>query len=106
VFDFGMMGYTLTGGRVGRLENRSGAVFAYRGAAGDAIVCVMYAGSLAELPAGAEPREHNGIRFQVYRRDGFTLVFWEEGEIVCVLISAGPPEQAIELAYAKAVKAS
>ena len=58
----------------------------------------------AELPPGAEERDHDGIRFIVYRRAGLTLVFWEEGTVVCVLASDGDPEEAVQLAYAKAVR--
>ncbi|MBI4419359.1 MAG: hypothetical protein HY560_00910, partial [Gemmatimonadetes bacterium] len=104
VFDFGMMGYELAGGTVHRLSGRPSALFAYRGAAGDRLVCQMYRGEVAELPAPAEEREHNGIRFLIYRAGDLTLVFWQEGAVVCVLVGEGDPEAAIQLAYAKAVK--
>ena len=45
-----------------------------------------------------------GIRFRIYRSGGVTLVFWQEGSVVCVLAADGDPEQAIQRAYAKAVK--
>jgi anti-sigma factor RsiW len=110
VFDFGMMGYTLAGGRVHRVAGRDATLFAYRNAAGTDIVCVMYAGTLAELRGGAgaggEERVHEGIRFRVYRSGALTLVFWEEGDIVCVLVSVGDPDAVVQFAYAKAVKAA
>jgi anti-sigma factor RsiW len=105
VFDFGMMSYRLMGGRVHRLAGRDAVLFAYRGTAGNDLVCVMYPGRLSELPPGADERLHQGIPFRVYRRGGVTLVFWQEGETVCVLVSGGASEEAIQLAYAKAVKA-
>lgn len=105
VFDFGMMGYRLAGGRVHRLAGQRSALFAYENAAGRRVVCQMYEGRLSELPAGAQDREHNGIRFRVYRTAGLTLVFWQEGSVVCVLATDGDPEQAVQLAYAKAIKA-
>jgi anti-sigma factor RsiW len=104
VFDFGMMGYRLAGGSVGRLGGRVSALFAYHGDAGDRIVCQMYRGTTAELPDTGEVREADGIQFRVYRVQGLTLVFWQEGAVVCVLVSEGDPEQAIALARAKAVK--
>jgi anti-sigma factor RsiW len=104
VFDFGMMGYRLRGGGVHRLAGRVSALFAYDGDSGQRVVCQMYPGDLAELPAPAEEREHNGIRFLVFRTDDLTLVFWQEGEVVCVLVSDAEPEVAIQLAYAKAIK--
>jgi len=104
VFDFGMMGYRLAGGQVHRLAGRRSALFAYQNAAGRRVVCQMYEGRLSELPPGAEEREHDGIRFRVYRIAGLTLVFWQEGAVVCVLATDGDPEQAVQLAYAKAIK--
>ena len=106
VFDLGMMGYHLVGGRVHRLARRPSALFVYRGADGRTLVCEMYEGTLRELPPGGEPREHDGITFQIFRREegAVTLVFWQEGPVVCVLVSDAPAEQVVQLAYAKALK--
>lgn len=104
VFDFGMMGYRLVGGSIHRLAGRSSALFAYEGVDGGRVVCQMYGGALSELPPGAEEREHNGIRFRIYRTGDITLVFWQEGAVVCVLASDGNAEGTIQLAYAKAIK--
>lgn len=104
VFDFGMMGYRLSGGGVHQIGGRTSALFAYEGRGGERVVCQMYQGTTAELPPAAEEREHDGIRFRVYRSAGVTLVFWQEGAVVCVLAADGDPEAAIQLAYAKAVK--
>jgi anti-sigma factor RsiW len=104
VFDFGMMGYQLVGGRLNRIEGRNSALFAYRDEDGRTIVCQMYEGQLEELPAAVEERENNGIRFRIYRVRDVTLVFWQEGAVVCVLASYGDPEEAIQLAFAKAIR--
>jgi anti-sigma factor (TIGR02949 family) len=104
VFDFGMMGFRLAGGSLVRSRNGVSALFAYEGDDGRRVTCQMYEGRVEDLPAPAEEREHNGIRFLVYRVEGATLVFWQEGAIVCVLVADGDPEAAIQLAYAKAVK--
>lgn len=104
VFDLGMMDYQLVGGRVHRLDHRSSALFAYRGPQGQDLVCQMYPGRLADLPPPDELREHDGITFQVYHDGGLTLVFWQEGAVVCVLASDAESETVIQLAYAKAVK--
>jgi anti-sigma factor RsiW len=104
VFDLGMMQYQLVGGRIHRLRNRPSALFAYRGPAGRDLVCQMYEGRLTDLPPPDDVREHDGISFQVYRARGLTLVFWQEGEVVCVLASDAESEAVIQLAYAKAVK--
>ncbi|HEV8510528.1 MAG TPA: zf-HC2 domain-containing protein [Gemmatimonadales bacterium] len=104
VFDLGMMQYQLVGGRVHRLRSRPSALFVYRGPDGRDLVCQMYEGRLADLPRSDDMREHNGINFQVYRAGTVTLVFWQEGAVVCVLASDADAEAVIQLAYAKAVK--
>jgi len=103
IFDFGMMGYRLNGGGVHRIGNRVSALLAYIGPDGKRVVCQMFRGTASELPPPAEEREHGGIRFRIYRSAGLTLVFWQEGPIMCVLVADGDPEAAIQLAYAKAV---
>jgi anti-sigma factor RsiW len=104
VFDFGMMAYRLTGGGVHRVGGRPSALFAYEGDGTLRLLCQMYAGTLADLPAPAERRANDGIEFLVYRDGDVTLVFWQEGPVVCVLAANGDPEAAITLAFAKAVR--
>jgi anti-sigma factor RsiW len=103
VFDLGMMNYQLVGGRVERGRPQPAALFVYRGPDDRMLLCEMFAGKMADLPAGAEVREHNGFRFQIYRDGDRTAVFWPEGAILCVLVSDGPPEEVIQLAFAKAM---
>lgn len=105
VFDFGMMGYQLVGGRVHRIEGRPSALFVFRSVDGRYVVCQMYEGTLADLPVAFEERENNGIIFRIYQVRNVTLVFWQEGRVVCVLTSDGDTEEAIQLAFAKAVRA-
>ena len=107
VFDFGMMKYDLVGGRVHQQAGRPAALYAYRASAGsldDVMVCQMFRGSLGELPTPAEVRHHNDIVFHVYRKDGVTLVFWQEGDIICVLSSGGDSETVVQFAFAKAAR--
>lgn len=104
VFDFGMMNYALAGGGVHRIAARPGAVFAYRSSDGRAVVCRMYEGDAEQLPAPTDRRRQNDIEFLVYRDRDLTIVFWEEGNVLCVLVADGDPEAAIQLAFAKAVK--
>jgi anti-sigma factor RsiW len=104
VFDLGMMQYHLAGGRVHRLDGRTSALFAYRGPGGTKLVCQMFQGTLAELPRTDDVREHNGITFRVYRMENLTLVFWQEGDEVCVLASDAAAEDVVQLAFAKAVR--
>jgi anti-sigma factor RsiW len=104
VFDFGMMDYLLEGGSVSSISGRDSALFAYRGADGRGLVCQMYPGSLGDLEETAPEQVINGIDFRVYERDELTLVFWEEGPIVCVLGAEEEPASALDLAVAKAVR--
>ena len=103
VFDLGMMQYRLVGGRVHRLNGQSGALFIYRGANGEELLCQMFPGKVANLPAGAERRENKGIEFFIYRKNGTTTVFWQEGKIVCALVSDIDLEAVTQLAFAKAM---
>ncbi len=104
VFDFGMMNYRLIGGRVHNLAHRPSALFVYRGEGNKILLCEMYEGNTRELPRGGQLRWHNGIRFFVYHRSGRTAVFWQEGNVTCVLTSDLAPEEAVQLAFAKAIK--
>jgi len=104
VFDLGMMGYRTAGGLVHALDDRPSALFVYEGDGGRLLLCQMYQGQLSELPPPAAVRAHDGIRFHVYHKDGLTMVFWQEGDVVCVLASEIAAEEVIQLAFAKAVK--
>lgn len=106
VFDLDMMRYELLGGRVLRLRNRPTAYFVYRSPENRVVVCQMFEGTTEALPEGAGVREHNGFRFFIYRRGAETVVFWQEGGVVCVLSSDIASEEVVGLAFAKAMKAS
>ena len=102
VYDFGMMNFALTGGRVHDVGGRPSALFAYTSPSGGHIVCQMYRGDLSELPDDFERHIIDGIEFRQYRRGDSTLVFWQEGPLVCVLASDGDPAEALAFARAKA----
>jgi anti-sigma factor RsiW len=104
VFDLAMMGYRVAGARVHEVSGRPSALFTYRGQGGELLLCQMYQGDLAQLPPDPERRIHDGIEFLVYHRGGLTLVFWQEGDVVCVLVSDIASEAVVGLAFAKAVK--
>lgn len=104
VFDLGMMRYRAVGGQVVDIDGRPSALFVYRGPDSQSLVCQMYEGRTAELPTPARRVSYNDIDFLVYERDGLTLVFWQEGKLVCVLTGEGDPKAVIDLAFAKAMK--
>ena len=103
VFDLAMMGFTITRGGVVDLDGRPAAAWIYQSTAGT-LICEMFLGSLRDLPAPDETRDANGFTFYIYRREGGTQVFWEEGDVVCVLASHLPSEDVLQLAVAKAMK--
>jgi anti-sigma factor RsiW len=104
VFDLGMMRYAAVGGRVHELAGRPSALFVYRGPDGQALVCQMYEGRTGDLPPPSRRLSHDGIDFLVFERNGLTLVFWQEGAVVCVLTGEGDAKAVIDLALAKAMK--
>jgi anti-sigma factor RsiW len=102
VLDLSMMRWELVGGAVEQFEGRPSLVLAYR-RDGRIVICRMYLGTTAALPAGARIEDHRGFRFHVFERDGVTSVFWQEGPTVCVLIGSGPPREIVDLAVEKAM---
>jgi anti-sigma factor RsiW len=106
VLDLQMMGFALDGGRIGRVGAEPSAIMVYRGAdRDDLLVCTMYRGRLADLPAADQVTRRGDFVFHVFRRGATTLVFWQEGELVCVLASRGDPAALLDLAAAKAMLA-
>lgn len=103
VIDLGMMGWTIDGGVERRLGGERSALYAYRSASGTRLVCQMYAGRIGDLPTADQTRHQNGFEFRIYTRDGVTLVFWQEGEVVCVLAADLPAAEVVALAEAKAM---
>src|SRR5262249_57750763 len=104
VLDLQMMGYRLVGGAEHRIAGRPSALFVYRRDDGHTVLCQMFAGRLPDLPVPYEQREHGGFTFRIYRRDGLTLAFWQEGEIVCVLVAVGDSRGPVEAAFARATR--
>ncbi len=103
VLDLAMMRYELQGGRSHRIGDEPSALFVYRGPGARTLVCQMYAGRLDGLPPADEIRDHRGFRFQIYRQPPITLVFWQEGEVVCVLAGDFDAEEIVALAFEKAM---
>jgi anti-sigma factor RsiW len=106
VFDLRMMGYELRGGGTDTVAGRRSAVIVYRDVTtGREVICRMLVGGLGDLPSPDGKREHDGIPFRVYQVEGITLVFWPEGNVLCMLVGDGDPEALVQLAFAKAMKA-
>jgi anti-sigma factor RsiW len=104
VLDLAMMDYGVDGGRV-LATDPARAMFVYDGPGDIRLMCQMLLLEYTELPDGGERRTHNGIDFVIYERHGVTLVFWMEGDVMCVLSSDIGREEVVGLAFAKAMVA-
>jgi len=105
VYDLGMLGYTLIGGRVHAHRGQPGTLTLYEGTNGERLICEMYFAP----PPSRDPivrRTYNGIEFTVYRHEGVVMVFWDEGPVTCVLVAKMEPEALLRIAYAKAGRPS
>ena len=103
VIDLSAMALTLQGGLRHDVGGTPSALYTYRSPAGELLVCQMFEGSVDALPAADAARATPEFRFFVFVRQGITSVFWQEGDIVCVLTSRLPTNDVVDLAAAKAM---
>lgn len=105
VLDLEEMGLVLEGGRVTELGGRRAALTVYRRLddPSERLLCAMFAGDEAALPPADDVVREGGFVFHVYRSGERTAVFWAEGEVLCVLVGAGDPQEVLALAAAKAM---
>jgi hypothetical protein len=103
--NLGTLQYRLVGGRVHAHGRKPSTLFVYRGPGDRLLVSEMLAGTLADLPRGGRRFEHGGIEFLAFRREGSNQIFWQEGDVLSVLVSDAPMDEVVALAFAKAVKA-
>lgn len=106
VIDLAMMGWSIVGGRQHVVAGRPAALYVYRDKNGVRLVCQMFVGRLAELRFTPDVRRRGEFTFRVYADGDLTLVFWQEGDLVCVLAGRAPREAVVELAMAKAMAPS
>jgi hypothetical protein len=92
--------YTLKGGRAQRVLNRKSGWCAYQGPHNMRFAFQMHPGSLADLPPGAEIRWDRGRSFHIYTQQAATVVFWQERNLCCALISDASAGETIQLAQA------
>ncbi len=98
-------GYRLVGARIHSLAGRRSAFYVYRNARNKILVCQMYEGSVADLPRGARVVARGGARLYAFRASGLTQVFWQDGRVVCALVSDIAPEELARIALPKASRA-
>ena len=103
VIDLGMMGFQVIGGRQHVLAGRPSALYVYQRQDGARLICQMFVGRLGELRFTPDVRRRGAFTFRVYADGDMTLVFWQEGDLLCVLAGLLPRELVVELAMAKAM---
>jgi hypothetical protein len=94
--------YTLKGGHVHRVLNRKAGWIVYQNAEKHQFVFQVHKGSIEELPAPTEIRWRGGRSYNIYSRQGTTIVFWQEKDLCWALISDADPEKTIHLAQSSA----
>lgn len=88
VLDFRPAGYRIRGANIIQMNGRPTTVTVYRSVDGD-LVCLRQRGPLPPLPPGAERLG----RDYIYSYQQHTIIFVEEHDLFCVLISGLPREQ-------------
>lgn len=105
VFDLAGMGWRLSGASKSEIADQPSALYTYVGPDGREIVCQMFLGDLEGMPPPLEQRVNDQeIELSIYQRDEIVLVFWREGDVVCVMTSDLGREDVIALAAAKAMQ--
>lgn len=95
-------GYRLVGARVHVLGGHPSAFSVYRGRQNEILVCQMYEGRLTHLSSPSRVLEKGGVRLYVYLGADLTRVAWQDGPLVCVIVSNGAPGEVVGLALAQA----
>ena len=102
VADLRALHYRLVGGRIHQLINRRSVLYVYQGRSGEVLLCEMFVGDMTDLPSGGVLRECQRKKFMVCRDKTISLVFWQDGEMACVLASDIDSEQLFQAALLEA----
>jgi anti-sigma factor RsiW len=98
-------GWRLDGGTGGTLGGRPAATAIYRNDIGEYLVWQAMDGTADELPPTADVRDLDGRRFFVHYKATNTLVFWQEGPRLVVLVASLPGEHVVAVARVAAAAA-
>jgi len=90
--EIGGSGWRLEGGTHGELGGRPAATAIYRNGIGEFLVWHAVDGTTDELPLTADVRDFDGRRYFVHYKATNTLVFWQEGPRLCVIVASLPAE--------------
>jgi hypothetical protein len=91
-------GWRLDGGTHDRLGGRPTATAIYRNDIGEFLVWHAMDGTTSELPVTADVRDLEGRRFLVHYKATNTLVFWQEGPRLAVVVASLPAEHVMAVA--------
>lgn len=99
-------GWTLEGGTHVDLGGEDAATAIYRNGVGEYLVWQAVAGDASELPETADVREHEDRTYFVHYKSTTTLVFWQEGPRLAVLVASLPAEHVMAIARAATATAT
>ena len=98
-------GWALDGGTHVELGGDAAATAIYRNAAGEYLVWHAVNAEAGELPETADVRELDGRTFLVHYKATTTLVFWQDGSHLAVLVASLPAEHVMAIARVAAAGA-
>lgn len=99
------LGWRLEGGTHERLGGDAAATAIYRNAVGEYLVWQAVEGDASRLPETADVRELDGRTYLVHYKATTTLVFWQEGRRLAVLVASLPAEHVMAIARVAAAGA-
>lgn len=90
--------FVLLGGTTTDVEGRRVAAWMYRAHGSETVLVEAFRGGVDELGTPDEVRADPPPRLALFRKTTQTIVAWQEGPLVYVLISTLPTEQVVALA--------
>ena len=90
--------FSLLGGAVHELEGRPIAAWFYRDARADTLLAEAFTGTVDLLGEPDDVRRDREPALHIVRKTSQTLVYWQEGGVVYVLIATLPGERTVTLA--------
>ena len=90
--------FRLMGGGAHRMRGRPAAVWFYRDRRSELVLAEAFVGTLGDVGTPEHVRSDRRPALHVFYKMTQTLVFWQEGQLVYVLVATLPAERTIALA--------
>lgn len=90
--------FRLLGGRIYDVDGRAAATWIYESPRMDHALALAFRGTLDELGAPDDTRSDSQPNLRIHRKMTQTIVCWQDGPIVYVLVATLPSERVIALA--------